>query len=193
MFFILNKPIYLSTCLLIPFIWILLNRTASRGSSRRPRYVFGILRSLLIIVLGLALSDPKLLSHSDQVNVFFCLDASESIAGDQRLKAVKFIEQAASEMQSGDQVGLIVFGKHPYLELSLRSKLDGLNIKSLVNPHSTNIHEALQLAIGRLPQQGKNKIVLFSDGNENMQHARDIGYLGGSLGIEIYPVPLATW
>mgnify|MGYP001827910734 CR=1 FL=1 len=193
MLFTLDKPIYLIIYLLIPFIWILMRRASTRDGLSKQKLVFIVLRSLLIIVLGLALSDPKLLSHSDQVNVFFCLDASESIAGDQRLKAVKFIEQAVSGMQSGDQVGLIVFGKHPSLELSLRSKLDGLNIKSLVNPHSTNIHEALQLAIGKLPQQGKNKIVLFSDGNENMQHARDIGYLGGSLGIEIYPVPLATW
>jgi uncharacterized membrane protein len=143
--------------------------------------------------LGLALSDPKLLSHSDQVNVFFCLDVSESIPGYQRQKAETFIEQTAVEMQSEDQAGLIVFGKHPSLEVSLRTKLDVLNIKSIVNPHNTNIHDALQLAIGRLPQQGKNKIVVFSDGNENIQRSRDMAYLAGSLGIEIYPVPLATW
>jgi len=193
MFLSLAKPIYLTICLLIPLIWILQNRAAVRDRSRLPRYVFGILRSLLVIVLGLALSDPKLLSHSDQVNVFFCLDASESIAGDQRLKAQRFIEQTTSEMQSDDRAGLIVFGKQPSIELSLRTKLDALNIKSIVNPHSTNIHDALQLAIGRLPQQGKNKIVVFSDGNENLQHAQDMAYLGRSLGIEIYPVPLATW
>jgi len=193
MFLSLAKPIYLTICLLIPLIWILQNRAAVSDRSRLPRYVFGILRSLLVIVLGLALSDPKLLSHSDQVNVFFCLDASESIAGDQRLKAQRFIEQTTSEMQSDDRAGLIVFGKQPSIELSLRTKLDALNIKSIVNPHSTNIHDALQLAIGRLPQQGKNKIVVFSDGNENLQHAQDMAYLGRSLGIEIYPVPLATW
>jgi len=152
-----------------------------------------VLRSFLVIVLGLALSDPKLLSHSDQVNVFFCLDVSESIPGDQRLKAETFIEQTAAEMQSKDQAGLIVFGKHPSLEISLRTKLDALNIKSIVNPHNTNIHDALQLTIGKLPQQGKNKIVVFSDGNENMHRSRDMAYLAGSLGIEIYPVPLATW
>ncbi len=159
----------------------------------KQKIFVGVLRSSLIIVLGLALSDPKHLSHSDQVNVFFCLDVSESIPNDQRLKAETFIEQTAAEMQSEDQAGLIVFGKHPSLEVSLRTKLDALNIKSIVNPHNTNIHDALQLAIGRLPQPGKNKIVVFSDGNENMQHSRDMAYLAGSLGIEIYPVPLATW
>jgi uncharacterized membrane protein len=75
----------------------------------------------------------------------------------------------------------------------LNTRLDALNIKSIVNPYSTNIHDALQLAIGRLPRQGKNRIVLFSDGNENLRHSRDMASLAGSLGIEIYPVPLATW
>jgi uncharacterized membrane protein len=155
--------------------------------------VVGVLRSILVIILGLALSDPRLLSHSDQVNVFFCLDISESIPADQRLKAKTFIKQTASQMQFEDQAGFIVFGKDALLEVSLRKKLEALDIKSIVNPHNTNIHNALQLAIGRLPQQGKNKIVVFSDGNENMQPSRDMAYLAGSLGIEIYPVPMATW
>ena len=170
-----------------------MRRSSAGDRWSKQKIVIGLLRSFLVIVLGLALSDPKHLSHSDRVNVFFCLDVSESIPGDQRLKAEAFIEQTASEMQADDQAGLIVFGKHPSLELSLGTRLEALNIKSIVNPHNTNIHDALQLAIGRLPQQGKNKIVVFSDGNENMRHSRDMAFLGRSLGIEIYPVPLATW
>src|SRR5210317_910166 len=188
MLFTLDKPIYLILYLLIPFLWIVMRRSSAGDRLSKQEVVIGVLRSLLVIVLGLALSDPKLLSHSDQVTVFFCLDVSESIPGDQRLKAETFIEQTAAEMQGEDQAGLIVFGKHPSLEVSLRTKFDAPNIKSIVNPHNTNIHDALQLAIGRLPQQGKNKIVVFSDGNENMQRARDMAYLGGSLGIETYPV-----
>ncbi len=193
MLFTLDKPIYLSICLLIPFIWLMLKRSAAGGQLSKQQIAIGVLRSLLIIVLGLALSDPKYMRHSDRVNVFFCLDVSESIPGDQRLKAEAFIEQAAAAMQGDDRAGLIVFGKHPSIEVSLNAGLDALNIKSIVNPHNTNIHDALQLAIGRLPRQGKNRIVLFSDGNENMRHSRNMASLAGSLGIEINPVPLATW
>ena len=159
----------------------------------KQKIFVGVLRSSLILILGLALSDPKHLGHSDQVNVFFCLDVSESIPDDQRLKAEAFIEQSAVEMQGADQAGLIVFGGHSSIEVSLKTKLDDLNIKSIVQPHNTNIHDALQLAIGRLPRQGKNRIVLFSDGNENMLHSRNMASLARSLGIEIFPVPLATW
>ena len=194
MFFTINRPIYLGICLLIPLIWIMVRGSSGRDSlSSKKKMAVGILRSFLVIVLGLALSDPKLLSHSDQVNVFFCLDVSESIPDDQRRKAEAYIEQTASRMQLEDRAGLIVFGKRALLEGSLRPKLEAPNIKSIVNPHNTNIHDALQLAIGRLPGQGKNKIVVFSDGNENLQRSRDMAHLAASLDVEIYPVPLATW
>ena len=143
--------------------------------------------------LALALADPRLSSHSDQVNVFFCLDTSESISMDQRVKAEEFIKTAGSGMGADDQAGLIVFGKHPSLEMSLRPDFDSGVIRSDVNPNYTNIYEALQLAIGKFPQQGQNKIVVFSDGNENIGHAMDMANLAGSLGIGIYPVPMITW
>ena len=190
---ILNKPLFLAVCLLIPLIWLMVSRSSGRKGLSRQQIVAGVLRSLLIGVLSLAMSDPILLSHSDQVNVFFCLDASDSIPDDQRLKAEQFITLAAAEMNEEDQIGLIVFGKQPSLEFSLKAKLDALHLKSIVNSHNTNIYDALQSAIGRFPQKGKNKIVILSDGNENRRHAVDMAYLAASLGIEIYPVPLRTW
>jgi len=193
MTYTLDKPIYLIICLLIPFIWLMMKRSSTGRRWSNSKIMVGVLRSFLVIVLGLALADPQKLGHSDQVNVFFCLDVSESIPADQRLKAEAFIKQAAARMQGEDRVGLVVFGQHPSIDIPLNSEVEALNIKSIVNPHNTNIHDALQLAIGRLPHQGKKKIVLFSDGNENMLESRNMGYLAGSLGIEIYPVPLATW
>ncbi|UCD81632.1 MAG: VWA domain-containing protein [Desulfobacterales bacterium] len=133
------------------------------------------------------------MTHSDQVNIFFCLDVSESILKEKRQAAEAFINKAAGAMQNGDQAGVIVFGESPSLEISLSKEMDSLNIRSEVNPNYTNLHDALQLAIGKLPQRGKNKILLFSDGNETIHRALDTAYLAKSLGIEIYPVPLATW
>ena len=193
MFLTIDRPIFLIICLLIPLIWHMMRRSSAGGRLTRQKIVIGIIRSLLIIVLGLALSSPRFLRHSDQVNIFFCLDGSESIRSEQQQAAEAFIKKAAGAMRKGDQAGLILFGESPSLEISLSNKLDSLEIRSEINPNFTNLHDALQLAIGKLPQRGKNKIVVFSDGNENLHHALDAAYLAKSLGIEIYPVPLATW
>ena len=109
------------------------------------------------------------------------------------MAAEAFMKKAAAEMKGEDQTGLIVFGKNSSIEISLRTDFDPPIMRSDVNSNDTNIYDALQLAIGKLPQNGKNKIILFTDGNENFQRSLDMAYLAGSLGIKIYPVRLATW
>jgi len=193
MYFTLDKPIYLSICLSIPIIWYMMTRSSAGDRLTGRKLVIGIIRSLLIAVLGLALAGPRFLRHSDLVNVFFCLDGSESIRREQRQAADAFVKKAAGAMQNGDQAGLIVFGERPSLEISLSNKLDSIAIRSEVNPNYTNLQDALQLAIGKFPQRGRSKIVVFSDGNENLHRSLEAAYLARSLGIEIYPVPLATW
>jgi uncharacterized membrane protein len=189
----LNNPIYLTLWLLIPVIWLLMSRLFAGGRASGQKAIVGGIRSLLIIILGLALSEPQLSRHSDQVNVFFCLDVSESIPRDQKRAAEVFITAAAAGIKGDDHAGLIVFGKHPSVEISLGKKFNLDGLRSDINPHYSNIHDALQLAIGKLPTRGKNKIVVFSDGNETLKHSLDMASLAGSLGIEIYPVPLNTW
>jgi uncharacterized membrane protein len=189
----LHKPIFLLLWLLIPIIWVLISRSFLQGSSQKRQLLVGGLRSGLIILLGFTLADPRLKSHTDQVNLLFCLDVSESISRDAKTAAATFMQQTMIGMDKEDQAGLIIFGKHPSLEVPLKHAFDPLSITSEVNTNFTNLYEALQLAIGNLPQTGRNKIVLFTDGNENVQNALEMAYLAASLGIEISPVPLASW
>ena len=171
----------------------MMKRSSGEGGLSRRQFILAGLRSVLVILLAVALANPRLPRYSDQVNVFFCLDVSESISEDQQLMAKTFIKKAGAEMKSEDQAGLIVFGKQPSLETSLSNDFKSAIIRSHVNPNYTNIYEALQIAIGKLPQQRHNKIVVFTDGNENIARSEDMANLAGSLGIEIYPVPMTTW
>ena len=139
--------------LLIPLIWFMMNRSSEKGRSVRRWLIIAGLRSALVIVLAIALSDPRLLRHSDQVNVFFCLDVSESVSRDQQLKAEAFMKKAGAEMKNEDQAGLIVFGKQPSLETSLINNFESAIIRSDVNPNYTNIYEALQLALANSPSK----------------------------------------
>ena len=183
--------------LLVPVVWIIMARSFSkrrgRGYKYTNHYIIGALRSILVILLGLSLSDPRILSGLDRVNLFFCLDVSDSIAADKKTAALKFMQEAGTLLKKGDRAGLVIFGKHPSVEISLGENFAPREVRSEVNKNFTNIHEALRLAIGRLPQPGNNRIILFSDGNENLQSAMEMAHLAGSLGIEIYPVPLASW
>lgn len=188
------NPIFLLSWLLIPLIWLLIMRSPLKNRSRRSRILIGVLRALLILVLGMALADPRMMKGTDKVNLFFCLDVSESIregihnGGENGVTA--FMMKATVGMGEEDSAGLIIFGEEPSLEIALKRDFDPQPFKSQVDKNFTNIYEALQLAIGKLPSEGENRIILFSDGNQNIENAIDMAYLSRSLGIEIYPVPL---
>ncbi|MCP4350397.1 MAG: VWA domain-containing protein [Desulfobacterales bacterium] len=182
------NPIFFGIWLLIPLIWVSL-----RSGLNRTSLIAGILRSLLVLILGLILSDPRLVTHSDRVNLFFCIDVSESIEEKRTNPAIAFMQKAAAGMKADDQAGLLIFGREPSVETDLKKNFEPNVIQSTVNRNFTNISGALQTAIGRLPNQGKNRIVLFSDGNENMENAVEAAWLANSLGIEIYTVPLPSW
>ena len=193
------NPIFLLFWVLVPGIWLQLNRSYLKNRSRRSRLLIGGLRTLLILVLGLALSDPRVIKGSDRVNLFFCQDVSESVRrhrhdtdlqkeGEKGIET--FMRRAASGMGEEDLAGLIVFGEEPSLEAVLKKDFAPPPLKSHVGTQFTNIYKTLQLAIGKLPVEGKSRIILFSDGNQNMEDAVEMAYLARSLGIEIYPVPL---
>lgn len=187
-----ETPIAMLLLLLIPVVWVMMRRLfGDTGAPWKKRTIAGI-RGLLILVLGLILSRPFLKSASDQVNLFFCLDVSDSIGNEMKTAAEAFIRTVTKGMQKDDRAGLIVFGKHPYLEMPLNESFGPIRAESAVNTRLTNIYEALAFAIGKFPQTGTPKIVLFTDGNENLQRAVEGAHLARSLGISIYPVPMAS-
>ena len=189
----LNNPLFLLIWLTIPVVWIMIYRSFMKSGSRKYKLIIGGLRTLILLLLGIILSDPVMMSHTDQVNLFFCLDDSISIGEDERIRAEEFIPRAVRHMGKGDRAGLILFGKQSLLDIPLRENFKLEPIQSEPDPNLTNISDALRMAIGRFPQKGVNRVVLFTDGNENVNQSMDMAQLAGSLGIQILPVPIGSW
>ncbi len=186
------QPLYLLIWLFIPLIWYMMSRFAQEQS--RSRYwVTGGLRTLVILLVGVTLAEPNWNRNSDQVNLFFVLDASDSVRGAGENVSQAFIKNAIQGMNEEDQAGLIVFGKKPSLEIPLKNDFSAEPYRSQININFTNIYEAIQLAIGKLPEQGTNRILLISDGNQNINKAQNMAFLAKSLGIQIFSLPLDSW
>ncbi len=186
------KPLFLLAWLLIPLIWAMMGRSPLRGRKGKRRLAPGIMRSLLIFLLGLALADPRWVTGSDRVNLIFCMDVSESMGNPVKSAAIEWMERAAQGMGEEDRSGLIIFGKDSSLEIPLKKGFARPVMESRVDRNSTNIHDAIQLALGKFPRYGKNRIILFSDGNQNRGDGLESAHLARSLGVEIYPVLLDT-
>jgi uncharacterized membrane protein len=202
------QPAWLFLLLLIPVIVLMSYRSlAGLGPTRRVLAIG--LRCLLILLLTLALAELRLRRPNDTTTVLFLVDRSLSIPQeidpdeptpvDRRWQRVKrFVGDAVAKRGSGherDQAGVIVFGRRPRLVLPAsdvpRLALDD-NVLAGVDTTYTDIAAAIKLALASFPEGSAKRIVLLSDGNENLGNAVEQARIAHQNGVQIDVVPLAT-
>ncbi|HEY1378177.1 MAG TPA: VWA domain-containing protein, partial [Gemmataceae bacterium] len=202
------QPWWLLLLLLIPVIvWLSYHSLAGLGPVRR--WVAIGLRCLLVLLLTLALAELRLRKPNDTTTVLFLVDRSLSVPQDidpeektptdrrwNRIK--KFISESVFKRGSGherDQAGVIVFGRRPRLILPAsdvpRVTLDDASLSG-VDATYTDIAAAIKLALASFPEGTAKRIVLISDGNENLGNAEQQARIARQNGVQIDVVPLAT-
>ncbi|HTU22655.1 MAG TPA: VWA domain-containing protein [Gemmataceae bacterium] len=201
-------PWWLLLLLLVPLFFVL---SAPRLNRSEPRpWIAVCLRSAGVICLSLALAEPQLRQPNDHVTVLFVVDRSKSIPEelvddasgkkvDQRERRIRqFLNHAVEKRGAGherDRAGLIIFGRKPRLELppsdAPRFNLTG-ELPAPVDGDHTGIAAALKLALASFADDTGKRIVLISDGNENLGNAEEQARLAKTLGVEIDVLPLAA-
>jgi hypothetical protein len=207
----LKSPWWLLLLATIPVIVLLSKRRLNRQEFR-PWLALG-LRVLGIAFLALALAEPFFAQATKTMTVLFVLDRSFSIPeelGDdpavpgakidlraERLR--KFINQAVEMRGAGhdhDKAGLIVFGRRPRLELppSDAPRFNLTELPAAEDGNYTDIAAAIKLALASFPEDTGRRIVLISDGNENLGNAEEQARLAKSLRpkVQIDVLPLAS-
>ncbi|HEY7425562.1 MAG TPA: vWA domain-containing protein, partial [Gemmataceae bacterium] len=202
------QPWWLLLLLLVP-LFFLLSAPRLNRSEFRPWIAVG-LRSAGVLCLSLALAEPQLSQPNDRVTVLFVVDRSQSIPEelvdnpgggkkDQREQRIRrFINNAVARRGAGherDRAGLIVFGRRPRLELppsdAPRFNLPD-ELPAATDGNYTDIAAALKLALASFADDTGKRIVLISDGNENLGNAEEQARLAKTLGVEIDVLPLAA-
>lgn len=173
------------------------------------------LRSLVIMLLTLALLETRLRHQNENITVLFLVDRSLSIPKDidpqaapdsvqalvdrreQRIE--KFINEAVERRGPGherDKAGLILFGRRPRLEFPPSDapsfKFRFRDAASPIDGYYTDIAAALKLALASFPEGTGKRIVLLSDGNENLGNAEEQARIAEKNGVQIDVVPLAA-
>jgi len=208
------QPAWLWLLLLIPWvIWLSYRSMAGLGPVRRWAAIG--LRCSLILFLTLALAEVRVRLGNDTVTTLFLLDRSLSVPEeineddkpdpvtnrrpDRRWERVqKFINDAVEQrgdQHKRDRSGLIVFGRRPRLELppSDAPRFNFTNVASNLDTYYTDIAAALKLALASFPEGSGKRVVLLSDGNENMGNAVEQALIAKNNGVSIDVVPLGAW
>jgi Ca-activated chloride channel homolog len=173
----------------------------ARGSlanlSRRRATASLTVRALLILLVVLALAGLRIKSTSRDLALIFLVDVSASVAQEEQKEAVEFINREIELAAPRDYVSVIAFGREPSVELApTRKELLGewrlAELSSNPPRDYTDVASALRLAAALVPETAVGRIVLLSDGNENLGSATEQAGLLRADGVEVYTRPLAT-
>jgi hypothetical protein len=184
-------PQYLLLLVFIPIIfWLFWRSTTHLLPFRRGLVLF--LRVLMMALVVLGLSGLSVENTTEQVNVMFALDASDSVGEEGREAALSFVQRAMKQMKKGDQAGLVVFGEEASVETTLQADAGIAKIDSTVSGRGTDIAHAIEVALAQFPAAGKKRLMLLSDGNETQGNAQEVALVAQSLGVELWSVPLGS-
>jgi len=124
------------------------------------------IRALLFLALILALAGFGIKFTGRSTTTIFLVDASDSVK-ESRNDLITFVNEAVKDKKRNDYVGVVAFGSNPMVEQNISQDLTFSKIQTDVNTGSTNLEDAVKLAISQIPEGSGARIVLLTDGNEN--------------------------
>lgn len=149
-------------------------------------------RSAVTALIFLALAEVQIVRTSDELTVFYLLDQSLSIPAEHRRAMVEYVNAEVSRhRRQHDRAGVIVFGREAAIEVPpVDDDLRLPRIESPVDPEATSLAAALKLALAAFPDETAKRIVVVTDGNENLGAVDDqLPALGrAGVGIDVVPV-----
>ena len=179
-------------------LWLLLLVPLTVGlallGGRRPtrtRFWGGLaLRALLITLIVLALAGIQMRRRADSPTAVFLLDASDSVPADEQARGESLIRQAIGSMPPGDRAASVLFGRDALVERMASEDRALPDLASVPVTVRTDIASALQLGLALFPDEGAKRLVLLSDGRENLGQALAQAELAAAHGIDLAYVPL---
>lgn len=156
------------------------------------RWTALVLRLLVLLSLVFAIAGLQWLLPVEGMNVFFALDRSDSVPSPQQDAARDYVNKVAKLMKSVDQGGVIVFGSEASIESSPLPKVDLQKVQAVVGTDRTDLAAAIRLATAAFPETGQKRMVLLTDGNENVGDALGAVLAAQHLGVSVDIVPMGV-
>lgn len=195
---IFDRPWFLWLLAVLPVLWYF-SYDSLAGLGFWRRWFSLLFRTAVVSALVMALAQAKWELKTDRLTVIYLLDQSESIPKDVRQSMLDYvIEEVDEHRREGerDRAGLIVFGAEAKIEsapfdgrLPVSDRLESTNG---IDTSATSLESALKLAKASFNEDSARRIVIISDGNQNLGDARAIAnsMAEEGIGIDVIPVEL---
>ncbi len=192
MSFQFTHPIWL--LLLIPALgitgWFALKTHVQISPWRR--WTALVLRTIIVILAVLAIAGLQRRIPQEGMNVYFVLDRSESIPSEQREAALEYVNRYAKEMEKADKAGVIVFGTEAAIEFAPGPIVNVEKIQAVIESDRSDLAGAVRLGTAAFPETGQKRLVVMSDGNENLGDVIAEARTARPMGVTIDVLPLGA-
>lgn len=184
-------PQWLWLCLIVPVLAFISLRSLT-GLEKSRRIVVLTVRCVLIILIAFCLAGIERVRRNDDLTVLFLMDRSHSV---EKLvdKQDEFIREVTKKVRPTDRVGMIDFARQAFLQqLPMHGGyfLPPGRLPTMPNTDRTDIGSAMRLAMAMFPHDSAKRIVLMSDGNDNMGDVLAEARRAKADGIPIDVLPL---
>jgi len=186
-----EQPQWLWLCALVPVLVVAsLRSLAGLDPARRVAALF--VRSVLVVLVAVCMARVRHVQRNDDLTVLFLMDRSYSVQEKQTAEE-EFIRQVTADMPSSDRVGLIDFARNAYLQQLPKSGyyVPPGRLPIMPNTDRTDIASAFRLAMAMFPHDTTKRIVLMSDGNDNMGDVLTEARRAKADGVPVDVVPLS--
>ena len=148
------------------FIVFYFRKGLDRLSDRRRKAVL-LLRTIIVLFIVLSLAGIGIKQYTKDTSTIFLVDLSES-AKESKEDFKEFIQESLKGKSDKDKVGLVSFGQGAEVESPLKDSIGDVVFQTHINGRFTDIENALKFSRGLLPSDSMKRIVLMTDGFENL-------------------------
>lgn len=156
------------------------------------RWVSFVFRLLIVSALVLAIAGLQWKVPLEGMNVTFLLDRSDSVPSSQQEAAVQLVNRFAAAKQQEDTISVLVFGTDSAIELKTNLAVQLEKVYAVVGTERTDIASAIRLGTAAFPETGQRRLVLISDGNENVGDSMNALLAAKPLGVRLDAIPLGV-
>ena len=185
-----EHPAWLWLLLAVP-VMVLLSWRALSSLDPVQCYTALAVRCFVVSLLILCLAGIAHVRTNKNLTVLFLLDRSHSIPKEMYAEQEQYVYDVVKEIPKDDKVGLLTFDGQSYVEqLPMRGGVffDTLPATSL--PDRTDMAAAVRMAMALFPHDTAKRIVIVSDGNNNVGDVLDEVRTARANGVGVDVLPM---
>ncbi len=128
---------------------------------RRPRT---LLRAIILAALIAAMAGPSLITTREGVDLIFVIDRSLSMPAASFDAIEETIKLAEAQRGEDDRIGIVTFGMESRVERLPSTRAEFTTFQRNVEPDSSDLAGAIQVALDMIDDAAAGKLVIISDG-----------------------------